>query len=139
MSFVPRAPTSGAEYEANRADMLALIDKLRALEARAAEESEKSRERFEKRGQLTPRERLARLLDPGMPFLRLHSLAGYLVDTQKEEKSIPGSSLLVGVGFVKGARCMVWVDDSGIKAGAMGAMSLPVALSVQEMALKLKL
>ncbi|MEL7462682.1 MAG: carboxyl transferase domain-containing protein [Pseudomonadota bacterium] len=139
MTFVPRAPTSGAEFEANRAEMLALIDKLRALETRAAEESEKSRPRFEKRGQLTPRERLARLLDPGMPFLRLHSLAGYMVDTQKEEKSIPGSSLLVGLGFVKGARCMIWVDDSGIKAGAMGAMSLPVALSVQEMALKLKL
>lgn len=139
MAFQSRALTAGAEYEANRAEMLALIEKLRALEARAAEASEKSRERFEKRGQLTPRERLARLLDPGMPFLRLHSLAGYMVDSQKEEKSIPGSSLLCGVGFVKGARCMIWVDDSGIKAGAMGAMSLPVALSVQEMALKLKL
>ena len=137
--FQSLAPVSGPDYEANRAAMLALVDRLRALEARADAASETSRERFEARGQLTPRERLARRLDPGMPFLRLHSLAGYMADTAKEEKSIPGSSLLCGVGFVKGARCMIWVDDSGIKAGAMGAKSLPVALSVQRMALRLKL
>jgi geranyl-CoA carboxylase beta subunit len=139
MAFQSLINVKGEEFVRNRDDMLALVDQLRALEARAEAASETSRERFEKRGQITPRERLARLLDPGMPFLRLHSLAGYMVDTSKEEKSIPGSSLLVGIGFVKGARCMIWVDDSGIKAGAMGAMSLPVAQSVQAMALRLKL
>ncbi len=139
MQFQSLVNVKSAEFGKNRADMLSLIDRLRALEARAETESERSRERFEKRGQITPRERLARLLDPGMPFLRLHSLAGYMVDSTKEEKSIPGSSLLVGIGFVQGARCMIWVDDSGIKAGAMGAMSLPVAKSVQAMALRLKL
>ena len=139
MAFRSRIQTGGAEFAANREAMLSLVARLRDLEKRAEDASERSRERFEKRGQLTPRERLARLLDPGMPFLRLHSLAGYMVDTQKEEKSVPGSSLLCGVGFVAGARCMIWVDDSGIKAGAMGAMSLPVALSVQRMALRLKL
>ncbi|MEM8752222.1 MAG: carboxyl transferase domain-containing protein [Pseudomonadota bacterium] len=131
----PGAP----DYERNRAEMLALVGELRALEARAESASEKSRERMEARGQITPRERLARLLDPGMPFLRLHSLAGYLADGEKGERSIPGSSLICGIGFVKGARVMVWVDDSGIKAGAMGAMSLPVAKSIQSLALRQKL
>ncbi|MEM7523580.1 MAG: carboxyl transferase domain-containing protein [Pseudomonadota bacterium] len=139
MTFQSLVRPGSPDFEANRADMLALIDQLRALEGRAEAASEKSRARFEARGQITPRGRLSRLLDPGMPFLRLHSLAGYLVDTSKEEKSIPGSSLICGVGFVKGARCMIWVDDSGIKAGAMGAMSLPVAKSIQTMALRLKL
>ena len=60
--------------------MLALIDDLRALEARAVAASEKRRPVFEKRGQLTPHERLSRLLDPGMPFLRLHTLANYLLE-----------------------------------------------------------
>lgn len=127
------------EYDANRAEMLALVDQLRALEARAEAASEKSRERMEARGQITPRERLARLLDPGMPFLRLHSLAGYLADGAAEETSIPGSSVICGIGFVKGARCMIWVDDSGIKAGAMGAMSLPLTRSIQAIALRQKL
>ncbi|MEM7544715.1 MAG: carboxyl transferase domain-containing protein [Pseudomonadota bacterium] len=139
MAFQSLVNVKGEDFAQNRADMLALVDRLRALEARAEAASEKSRERFEARGQITPRERLARLLDPGMPFLRLHSLAGYMVDSSKEEKSIPGSSLLVGIGFVKGTRCMIWADDSGIKAGAMGAMSLPVAQSVQAIALRQKL
>ncbi len=139
MGFVSRIDSGSKLYEDNRSDMLALIERLRTLEARAATLSEKRRGRFEERGQITPRERLARLLDPGMPFLQLHSLAGFLVDSSDPEKSVPGSSLIVGVGFVGGARCMIWVDDSGIKAGAMGAMSLPTAMNIQQLARRHKL
>jgi len=69
----------------------------------------------------------------------LHSLAGYLMDSDDPEKTVPGSSLIIGIGFVEGVRCMIWVDDSGIKAGAMGKMSLPAVLSIQEMARRQKL
>lgn len=139
MGFQSQINPKSAAFVENRSGMLALIDQLRSLEQRAADLSEQRRPRFKERGQITPRERLARLLDPGMPFLRLHSLAGYLVDAKDPAKSIPGSSLIGGVGYVAGARCMIWVDDSGIKAGAMGAMSLPVAQSLQELALRHKL
>lgn len=139
MSFTSRIDTSSETFAANRADMLALVDKLRELEARPAALSEQRRDRMHARGQLTPRERLARLLDPGMPFLQLHSLAGYLADTQNEAKSVPGSSVIAGIGYVAGVRSMIWVDDAGIKAGAMGVMSVQAGLSVQEMALKQKL
>ncbi|MFT4615223.1 MAG: geranyl-CoA carboxylase beta subunit, partial [Bacteroidia bacterium] len=54
-------------YSANRRDMLGLIDTLAEIRERAVQLSEKRRPRFEQRGQLTPRERLQRLLDPGMP------------------------------------------------------------------------
>jgi len=139
MTFETTVNVNSDAYAKNRNEMLSLIDRLRELEARPGALSEQRRSRFEERGQITPRERLARLLDPGMPFLRLHTLAGYLVDTKKQEKSVPGSSLIAGIGFINGTRCMVWVDDSGIKAGAMGAMSLPAALSIQELALRHKL
>ncbi len=119
--------------------MLSLVEKLRELEARPVKLSEQKRERFEKRGQILPRERLARLLDPGMPFLALHTIAGYLIDSSKEEKSVPGSSLIAGIGFVNGVRCIIWVDDSGIKAGAMGVKGLEAGLSVQRLALRHKL
>ena len=55
-------------FAANRASMMTFIERLRALEARAAEASAKRRATFEKRGQLLPADRLHRLLDPGMPF-----------------------------------------------------------------------
>ena len=139
MAFVSRIDTGSDTFNKNRADMAALVEQLRELEARAVALSEQRRTRFEERGQITPRERLARLLDPGMPFLQLHSLAGYLVDSPDPEKSVPGSSLIAGVGFVAGVRCMVWVDDSGIKAGAMGKMSLPAVLSIQALARRHKL
>jgi geranyl-CoA carboxylase beta subunit len=58
------------------------------------------------------------MLDPGMPFVELYSLANYMCDTDDREKTIPGASSLSGIGFVSGVRCLVYVDDSGINAGA---------------------
>lgn len=139
MKFQSRLNASSDEFATNRADMLALVERLRALEARAETASEKSRTRFEERGQVTPRERVSRLLDPGLPFLRLHTLAGYLADGQEEPASIPGASVIAGIGFVGGARCMVLADDSGIKAGTMAKLTLPVMKSAQQIALKQKL
>lgn len=140
MSLFKSKVTPGSEdFETNRTAMLELVSELREIEARAEMLSEKRRTRFEERGQLTPRERLSRLLDPGMPFLSLHSLANYLVEDKKPDTSVPGASIIGGIGFVAGTRCVVWVDDSGIKAGAMARMSLPVGLSLQSMALRLRL
>ncbi len=137
--FQSRADPARPDFAQNRADMLALIDRLEALNGRAAIASERRRERFEKRGQLTPRDRLTRLLDPGMPFLAIGNLAGYMVDTQDEAKSIPGSTLIAGIGFVSGVRCVVTVDDSGIRAGAIMAGSGYKLRRAEEIALQQKL
>jgi geranyl-CoA carboxylase beta subunit len=139
MAFVSQILPDSDGFRQNRADMLARIEALRALEARPVALSEERRDRMQARGQITPRERLARLLDPGLPFLQLHSLAGYLADTDDPETSMPGSSLIAGIGFVSGVRCMVWVDDAGIKAGAIGAMTVPVIDSIQTICLAQKL
>ena len=117
--FTSKIDTGSEAFAKNRADMLSLIDRLQVLNARGAEISEKRKPRFDARGQLTPRERLARLLDPGMPFLVIANLAGYLVDTPDPDKSIAGSTVISGIGFIAGVRCMIVVDDSGIQAGAM--------------------
>ncbi|WP_137700270.1 acyl-CoA carboxylase subunit beta [Marimonas lutisalis] len=135
----PTLTPSSPGYDVNRAAMLTAIAELRALEDRTARKSEERRARFHERGQITPRERLAHLLDPGLPFLRLHSLAGYLADTDDPEKSIPGSTFIGGIGFVSGTRCMVVVDDSGINAGALSPKSLDAMLSMQDIALRQKL
>ena len=130
---------SSESYETNRERMLEFVERLRSLEARAQEASARRRATFEKRGQLLPSDRLRRLLDPGMPFLRLHTLANFGVDEPNQETSIPGASLIVGIGFVGGVRCMIWVDDSGISAGAMTTKSGDVALSLQSICKRQKL
>ena len=92
--FSSRVDTASAAFAKNRADMLALVDELRTLERRAVAASNRRAATFEARGQLTPRERLARLLDPGMPFLRLHTLSNYLLEDDNPETSVPGGSAI---------------------------------------------
>ena len=117
--FKSKVNPASESFQKNRSDMLDLIDKLSALNARAPALSASKKARFDKRGQLLPRERLSRLLDPGMPYLEIGNLAGYLQDTTKEEKSIPGGTIMAGIGFINGTRCVIVTDDSGIKAGSL--------------------
>lgn len=126
-------------YAKNRREMLELVDKLQELNARGALISEKRKARFDERGQLTPRERLARLLDPGMPFMTVGNLAGYLLDTNDPDKSIPGSTIVSGIGFISGVRCMVVVDDSGIMAGTLTTAGGYRVRRCEEIALQQKL
>jgi geranyl-CoA carboxylase beta subunit len=132
------SPSSEA-FEANRAGMLALVERIRGVEARTRAASASQRERFHKRGQLLPRERVALLLDPGAPFLELSTLAGYRMDNSDAGKSVPGGGLIAGIGYVRGVRCMIAASDSAIDAGALQPMGLDKVLRVQEMALENKL
>ena len=131
--------TSADAFQSNRAGMLELLERVRVFERRAIASSEASRARFEKRGQLLPRERVALLLDPGSPFLELCTLAGLGFDDANLSKSVPGGGLICGVGYVSGVRCMVSASDSGIDAGALQSMGIDKQLRVQELALENKL
>ena len=132
------SPT-GEDFQANRAGMLALIERVRGIEARTVQASAASRDRFRKRGQLLPRERLALLLDAGAPFLELSTLAGFGMDKPDPDKSVPGGGVISGIGQVSGMRCMISVSDSGIDAGALQPMGLDKQLRIQEMALENRL
>ena len=126
-------------FKENRSSMFELIDHWRSLEQRTIDASNKRLKTFRARGQLSPRERLERLLDPGMPFLQMHSMANYCVENPDRETSVPGASVIVGVGFVEGVRCMIMVDDSGISAGAATESSGFVSTSILEMCMRQKL
>jgi geranyl-CoA carboxylase beta subunit len=131
-------PASDA-FKANRDGMLAMIARIRALEERTRAASAAAKERFHKRGQLLPRERVGLVLDPGTPFLELCTLTGYMFDVNDAAKSVPGGGLIAGIGFVSGIRCMVSANDSGIDAGALQPYGLDKTIRVQEIALENKL
>lgn len=137
--FQTKVNTGSESYQKNYAEMAALVEKLGELNTRAPALSAKRKDRFDKRGQLLPRERLARLLDPGMPYYEISNIAGYLLDTENEEKSIPGSTIMSGIGFINGTRCVIVNDDSGIKAGAMTTAGGYRLKRAQEIALQQKL
>jgi len=140
MALIESTLSPGSEaFQANRAGMLALIERVRGYRQRSADASAASRERFERRGQLLPRERLALLLDPGSPFLEIGALAGLGLDDPDLDRSVPGSGVIGGIGEVAGARVMVSVSDAGIDAGALQPMGLSKQLRLQELALENRL
>src|SRR5690349_20482174 len=127
--------TSSETYQSNRKRMLDLISFLRNLEKRTRDKSEGAKPLFDKRGQLLPRERVARLLDAGAPWLELSSVAGYCLDNPDPEKSIPGGGMIAGIGYVPGVRAMVVASDSGIDAGAIQHMGREKLLRAQNLAM----
>lgn len=137
--FASRLSATTEEFSTNRGDMLALMDEYLELKRRAEAHSEKRRARFEERGQLTPRERLLRLLDPGMPFLELYGLANFMVQDEDRETSVPGASSLAGIGFISSVRCLIYANDSGINAGASTFMSGPKLRNCLDLARRHKL
>lgn len=134
-----RIDSDSAAFASQRLGMLTLVEQLRTLEARAQTASERARARFSKRGALLPRERLSRLLDMGAAFLPIANLAGYGLDDANHDTSIPGGSLIAGIGFINGVRCMVVVTDSGIDAGAMTEGGNLKMMRCQEIALENRL
>jgi geranyl-CoA carboxylase beta subunit len=74
-----------------------------------------------------------------MPFLAIGNIAGYLLDNSDPEKSIPGGTVIAGIGFISGVRCMVVVDDSGIQAGSLTTAGAYRVMRAEEVALEQKL
>ena len=131
--------TDSETFRENRAAMLALIDELHDIEARIRAHGERARPKLEKRGQLMPRERVGRLLDPGTPFLELSSMAGFGMHDDDGKKKVAGGGNIIGIGTVSGVRCMVTANDAAIKGGSITPMGLKKSLRAQEIALKQRL
>ena len=130
---------NSAEAKANKAAHLALIDEIRALEAKVVELSARPVERFRKRKQLLPRERVSLLLDRGTDFLELSTLCGIGMHEDDGVDSVYGAGVIAGIGFVSGVRCMVMANDAGIKGGAMHPMGIQKIVRAQRIALENRL
>ena len=135
----PEAATKGRErrlparYAAHNR---ALAAELRARVAEAAQGGpEKHRERHVARGKLLPRDRVARLLDPGSPFLEIGQLAA--CDMYKGE--VPGAGMIAGIGRVSGRETMIVCNDATVKGGTYYPMTVKKHLRAQEIALQNRL
>lgn len=126
-------------YAANAAAMQARLDELRGLEAKVLAESESKRAKFEARGQLLPRERVARLIDRGSAFLELSTLAGLAMHDDDGKKSVLGGGSIMGIGQVAGKRVLISASDSAIKGGTVAPMGLKKALRAHQIAIENRL
>ncbi|WP_034491459.1 carboxyl transferase domain-containing protein [Afifella pfennigii] len=135
MSLI-RAGRPVADPEANAAAWAELVAayRRRRLEA-ALGGPERARERHLSRGKLLPRERVARLLDPGAPFLELSPLAA----NGMYEDAIHGAGLITGIGRVCGRLVVIVANDATIKGGTYYPMTVKKHLRAQEIALQNRL
>ena len=138
-ALVSKLDLRSAAYAANAARMQQRLDEVRALQAMVVAESDSKRAKFEQRGQLLPRERVARLLDRGSDFLELSPLAGLGMHDDDGKKAVLGGGSIVGIGTVAGKRVLVSASDSAVKGGTVAPMGLKKALRAQELAAQNKL
>jgi 3-methylcrotonyl-CoA carboxylase beta subunit len=124
------------EFKAAVQAMRAQVDDLNArLNAVRAGGSERARGLHRERGKLLARERIARLLDDGAPWLELSSLAAHEV----YEDPVPAAGIITGVGRVSGQDCVVVANDATVKGGTYYPLTVKKHLRAQEIALENRL
>jgi 3-methylcrotonyl-CoA carboxylase beta subunit len=125
--------TGSAEFRDTAARWQPLLADLRAREARVQEGGgPAAQERHRSLGKLTARERLARVLDPGTPFLELSPLAAWGLYGDEA----PGAGLVTGVGRVSGREVVVVANDATVKGGTYYPLTVKKHLRAQQVALE---
>ena len=130
--------TNSPQFKQNREDLFKYIADWRAIEEKGRTEEESKRERFHKRGQLLPRERVHLMLDRGSPWLEFSTLCGYKMHDDKDG-SLAGGNTIIGIGYVSGVRCIVSASNFAIKGGTMTPWGVQKGLRIQEIAMQQKL
>ncbi len=131
-----RLDVHGAAWNEAAARMLERISEFRTLEEKIVTASAAEGPKFAKRGQLLPRERIARLLDRGAPFVELATLAGLGMHDDDGKRQVMGGGAIHGIGTIAGKRCLVAANDSAIKGGTVAPMGLRKMLRSQEIAIR---
>ena len=140
MTTLPSRLNPGSdEFKAAHAAMSEKLKAVREAEEQVRANSAAKKLRFEERGQLLPRERVARLVDRDAPFLEIAPLAGLKMHDDDGGRGASGGGAVVGIGVVAGKRCVIAASDSAIKGGTVAPMGLKKSLRAQEIALQNKL
>jgi len=87
-----------------------------------------------KKGRLTARERVAKLMDPGTEFFELGIFAAF--EMYAEWGGAPSASVVTGLGSVAGRRVMIIANDATVKAGAFFPTTAKKVIRAQNIAIE---
>jgi acetyl-CoA carboxylase carboxyltransferase component len=87
-----------------------------------------------KKGRLTGRERVKKLVDPGSHFFELGIYAAY--EMYEEWGGAPGAGVITGLARVCGRTVMLIVNDATVKAGAFFPMTAKKVIRAQNIAIE---
>jgi len=131
MKIVSQITPGAPDFTANREAHVAALEEVRAAAAAAAEGGgEVARARHVARGKMSPRARVAGLLDPGSPFLEIGATAAHGM----YDGAAPCAGVIAGIGRVAGREVMVVCNDATVKGGTYYPMTVKKHLRAQEIA-----
>lgn len=90
-------------------------------------------ERQHKKGRLTARERVAKLIDPGSAFFELGLYAAH--EMYDEWGGAPAAGAITGLGRVQGRLVMIIANDATVKAGAFFPMTAKKVIRAQNISI----
>lgn len=123
-------------FATNAAAMRKLVDTLRQNSDQVAEGGGASRaQRHKKRGKLLARERIARLVDQGAPFLEIGQFAAW----EMYSGDVMSAGVITGIGRIADVECMIVANDPTVKGGTYHPMTVKKHLRAQEVALENRL
>ena len=123
--------TRSDDFRQNAAAMAKAVAQIEAAAKIAmAGGGEAARARHVKRGKILPRERIARLIDPGSPFLEVGLFAAH----DLYDGASPSAGIITGIGRIEGRHCMVICNDATVKGGTYYPLTVKKHLRAQEIA-----
>src|ERR1700733_6994439 len=112
-----RIRRDSSDFQQNTRRMVDLLTEIKNEEVRLQEGGgAKATEAQHKKGRLTARERIARLIDPKTEFFELGIYAAYKM--YEEWGGAPAAGTITGLGRIAGRLTMIVANDATVKAGA---------------------
>ncbi len=126
--------TKSPEFEKNTRRMIDLLTQIKNEEEEIRQGGgAKAVEAQHKKGRLTARQRIAKLLDPGSQFFELGVYAAY--EMYEEWGGAPSAGTITGLARVCGRTFMLIANDATVKAGAFFPMTAKKVIRAQNIAI----
>src|SRR3981189_1101164 len=123
------------EFEKNARRIVDLLTKIKNEEEQIRQGGgAKAIDSQHKKGRLTARERVVKLIDPGSQFFELGIYAAH--EMYEEWGGAPGAGVITGLARVCGRTVMLIVNDATVKAGAFFPMTAKKVIPAQNGAIE---
>jgi 3-methylcrotonyl-CoA carboxylase beta subunit len=127
--------TTSPDFQKNHRRLVDLVAKIKNEEEQITQGGgAKAIESQHKKGRLTARERLAKLLDPDSHFFELGIYAAY--EMYEEWGGAPSAGTITGLAKVCGRTFMIIANDATVKAGAFFPMTAKKVIRAQNIAIE---
>src|SRR5437588_5193228 len=127
--------TKSPEFEKNTRRMIDLVTQIKNEEEQILQGGGvKAIESQHKKGRLTARERIAKLIDPGSSLFELSIYAAY--EMYEEWGGAPSAGTITGLARICGRVFMIIANDATVKAGAFFPMTAKKVIRAQNIAIE---